>query len=276
MGLLSVPRAKVGRMFQSHSESSLLTSGANLVSFADGFVEGDLLSSSDVSKAKRAYSKPESHHLQTLDQLGNTSSIVEPVHANKRNMANTGRPKSILRLDTLNSGGMSGSVPEPGASAVSSRRTLHRVLPDKLDWTHSAFTRLWLKPDHYPYGGISSHQLLALSKKSAEFSLQAPGSPAAPGSPGSPSRKSDNFITAENDSLARNTSVPVLAAIHAAGFEPSLTMSSRSRCTSHAILDAGATAFNPRPPSSLAIPTRAMNRPLPVMKDKRAFVGKNC
>ena len=271
--------------------SSSYMGAGGLVSFVNGFIEDDSLSS------------PSEVLLQ-----GGTA-----------NGAAMERPRSILRIDPQLEGDLSestimgerrtaGQAQSTLGSSSGGKASLRRVLPDKLDWTHQAFQRLWIQPHSFPFGGISSHQLMALSRKSSEYNLaDAPGSPGSPPSQKSP--KNADTVSANNPSLATSTSVPVLAAIHAMGFEPGLERSARSMRDIHNITpnirfhrdqyergaasDAGVNgagsrgslggsslpqgnlapmpAFDPPPPSSLALPKSGKA----VMRDKHAFAGRS-
>mmetsp|Transcript_11062 Transcript_11062/g.28329 ORF Transcript_11062/g.28329 Transcript_11062/m.28329 type:complete len:290 (+) Transcript_11062:3-872(+) len=145
-------------------------------------------------------------------------------------------------------------------------RVLPRTLPDKLDWAHEKYKQLWINPKPFPYGGLSSKQMIAV----------------------------DDLGAAGGRSINVSASMPSLAASHASRFEPSLEHPSRSLRDYHAPGSAStasiaACRWDPPAPSSLATSkmpdlkdsrfgvrsSLAMSKRA-VLRDKHAFLGKSC
>lgn len=175
----------------------------------------------------------------------------------------------------------SSEIPRSRSRGSLEGQPLPRTLPDKLDYTHDAYRRLWSKAELFPFGGLSSKDMQAIEDLGSSGGSQI-----------------------KIQTIMASSSVPSLIASRAARFEPSLDHPSRSLRDYHGNTAAsvsmlhGHSSFRtgpgsrtgsrngsrslmpweqlwePSAPSSLAeskLPIGQRHR----MKDKHAFIGKH-
>jgi hypothetical protein len=156
-------------------------------------------------------------------------------------------------------------------SGIESRpndKVLRRVLPDKLDWTHEAYLRLWMKPEPYPYGGgLPRVEQRTLNGRNIYV---------------------ETTRTASKKGLVSGVGVSKsmsdLVSSHANAYYPPSTKSSRNLRDYYTY----ASTLNLRPPfdapapSSLAVPTRtatsspfALGENPALLRGREAFLGKS-
>ena len=195
---------------------------------------------------------------RTLIESGITESALESEFAASSSALGDSDFPRLLSADLTNA----------GSEIVRSQalKVLPRTLPDKLDWAHDAYKRLWITPKPFPYGGLGSKQMQAI----------------------------DDLGAAGGRSIKLSASMPSLAAAHASRFEPSLEHPARSLRDYHepsrpSTVASGVSRWEPRAPSSLAtskLPdpsesrdgvkaSLAMSRKA-ILRDKHAFLGKSC
>lgn len=146
-------------------------------------------------------------------------------------------------------------------------KPLPRLLPDKLDWAHLAYQRLWMKGDDYPFGGSSTP---LSSSTSEDMGVSSKSFGALSSSAGMTASRS-------LPTLSNTSSYASFASTRSRNraYTPHLELSSRGPRDQHEAKRGpwqhDKLKYNPRPPSSLAI-SRLPNAA--TMKGKHAFMGK--